>query len=506
MNLKRSICILLILFNTTLCACADTKEDIPEPTPPPVPEKENFDLIFADEFDHKRMNWDVWGEENPNNIKNNCSRSGETVEIKDGEMRLYIHQVNQERFKWKAAYIFLKQPLEHNTLIESRFKSGNATGVNNSFWLACKTKPNNSWCNKYEIDIVEARKDIRTGVGKAHIAWHDWKPYAYALDKNGNPCDIAAGKTVDFDFDNYHTWSLWYGENELIFYLDGKELWRGKSHDLYPEQYYTGVGKAPIWNPLEEQRAYGKYDQKDWSYQGGYNGDKMHVIFANCPWHASWSPLVDEQADGSYMAVDYIRIYKPKRLTNPTPDTLVKKPSQQITLEKHYSLMKDDCYYFSWNVTKKPSEELVMTLTDTNRSPVGKVIIDKDGNLLTGITRLTSSSVAASIIQGQQLVKDNIKTTVVCRITAKKSDKGLYDKDAISVWCMPEDEIKKSTEPYFYPNFDEHGNTSATQGWYINQKGYSNEVIQSVELSSTFDNLSSFGAFRAGTNFICVTR
>ena len=94
---------------------------------------------------------------------------------------------------------------------------------------------------------------------------------------------------------------------------------------------------------------------------------------------------------------------------------------------------------------------------------------------------------------------------LVCRITAKAGHEK-YDKDAISVWCVPVDEAREAREPYFYPNIDENGNTSATQGWHINQKGFSDEVISRVLFTSTTGDLSSFGRFRAGRNFVCVTR
>ena len=201
----------------------------------------------------------------------------------------------------------------------------------------------------------------------------------------------------------------------MIYYLDGEELWRGTTSKTYPDQYYTGVGKAPEWNPLEEQRAYGKYGQEDWNYLGGYNGDKMHIILANIPWGSAWSPLVDEEADGTWMAVDYVRIYKPEALLDPVPDTDLKEARAEIALDKSYSLAEDGCIYFSTEITKKPGEELTLTFTDTDNAPVGKVIVDAEGSLLTGITRLTSSKVAASVVQGKQLVKDNEKTLLASR-------------------------------------------------------------------------------------------
>lgn len=465
-----------------------------------------YRLIFADEFDGRRMNWDLWAADDPNNIKNETSRGPEAVEVRDGELRLNVRRVNRsEKVKWIAGYVYLKEPLENNVYIECRFRSGQCPGVNNAFWLACKTPPNTTWCNKYEVDIVEARKDVRTGLGNGHLAYHDWKTYPYALDKNGNKCDIAAGISVKHSFEDYHIWGLWYGENEMIYYLDGQEMWRRKTSTSYPDQYYTGVGKAPVWNPLEEQRAYGKYGQEDWNYQAGYNGDLMHVILANIPWGSTWSPLVEEEADGSWMAVDYVRIYKPESLLDPTPETDLPQPAAEVELDRTYSLAEEGCSYFSTEITRKAGEELTLTFVEADGSSVGKVIVDTEGSLLTGITRLTSSLVAASPVQGTQIVPENRKMLLVCRITAKAGHEK-YDKDAISVWCVPVDEAREAREPYFYPNIDENGNTSATQGWHINQKGFSDEVISRVLFTSTTGDLSSFGRFRAGRNFVCVTR
>ena len=217
MKLKAFLLIAMLHF-AVLASCAG---ETPETPVPPQSEEEGYKtidlsgyrLIFSDEFDGKKMNWNIWAAENPDNIKHETSRGPEAVEVRDGELRLNVRKVNRsEKVKWIAGYVYLKEPLEHNVYIECRFRSGASSGVNNAFWLACKTPPNNTWCNKYEIDIVEARKNVRTGKGSGHLAYHDWKTYPYALDKNGNKCDIAAGIAVEHDFDEYHVWGLWYGE------------------------------------------------------------------------------------------------------------------------------------------------------------------------------------------------------------------------------------------------------------------------------------------------------
>lgn len=506
--MKNTVLTALLIFTAMISCAKEPKSEIM-----PAPDYKTIDLsgyqlVFSDEFDGKRMDWGLWEADNPNNVKHETSRGPEAVSLKDGELRLNVKRVNvNPKVKWTAGFVFLKEPLENNVYIECRFKSGDCTGVNNAFWLACKTPPNNTFQNKYEVDIVEARKDAKTGKGNGHLAWHDWKTYQYTTNSNGAKFDIAQGIVAEHDFDSYHVWGLWYGESEMIYYLDGEEVWRGRTHPKYKDQYFTGVGKSPVWNPLEQERAYGRYGQSDWSYYGGYNGDKMHIILANIPWGESWSPLVEEQANGTYMAVDYVRIYKPKAHLVATADTDLSTPTQEIVLNKGYALDQDNNIYISCEVTKKVDEELTLNLHDLSGSLTAKVIVDAKGNLLTGITKLTSSEIALSPVTGKCLVENNVPTLLVCRITAKAA-KGLYDKDAISVWSVPKSGLKKKDpkEPYFYHNIDENGNTSLSQGWYINQKGYSDEKIGKVAISSSANNLSSFGRFRAGTTFISVTK
>lgn len=82
-----------------------------------------YRLIFSDEFDGKKMNWNIWASENPDNIKHETSRGPEAVEVRDGELRLNVRKVNRsEKVKWIAGYVYLKEPLENNVYIECRFR------------------------------------------------------------------------------------------------------------------------------------------------------------------------------------------------------------------------------------------------------------------------------------------------------------------------------------------------------------------------------------------------
>lgn len=488
-----SLCLITVCFSHAKSNGKQTKLDLNE-----------YQLVFSDEFNGQSLNWNIWNSDSPKNVKNETSRGADAVQVCDGELRMYVKRVEgNPKVKWNACSLFLKEPLEHNTYIECRFKSGDCTGVNNAFWLACKTPPNNTYVNRYEIDIVEARKSIEDGLGHAHLAWHDWKTYPYTKNDKGKNFDIAQGISVKHNFDQYNVWGLWYGENDLIFYLNGEEQWRGTTHPSYANQYNTGVGKSSLWNPLEEKRAYGRYGQSDWSYLGGRNGDNMHIILSNLPWGSPWTPLVEQEANGTYMAVDYVRIYKPKKHLSRAAIVDAKVSKKDIELREPLSLQNDENYYFSLRLNKKKGEELTLDFCNESGSSVGRVVVDSQGHILTGFSKLTSTKIAETQYQKMPVVVDGEEMVLVCRITAKQGRK-LYDKDAISVWCIPVNELSKHREPFFYPNIADDGSTSITNQWHINQKDYSDEIIKKVKFDSSNANLTSFGRFKCGKSFVSV--
>lgn len=499
------ILILWVFLSVTGVSCAQ-EVTVPVKNDEKILDLNDFSLVFSDEFDGSKMDWSLWEADNVKNVKHETSRGREAVSVENGELRLNVKRVNRPgKVKWIAGYVYLREPLEHNVYIETRFKSGDCSGVNNAFWLACKTPPNNTWQNKYEVDIVEARKNIRNGKGDGHLAWHDWKTYPYTLNAAGNKMDIAQGIKVEHDFDEYHVWGLWYGENELVYYLDGKEMWRGKTHDKYPDQYCTGVGKASVWKPDEEKRAYGRFGQDDWCYYGGYNGDAMHIILANIPWGESWSPLVESEADGTYMAVDYVRIYKPKQQLNKIPDTQSKPVISSgqpavVALNTPCPLDWDGNFYFSLPVSKKSGDEIIIRLLNANQETIATFKVDAANNLLTGFDTLASTALAYPAKERPgKCIQDNTEFVLVGRVTAR-SGEGLLDKDAVSFIAFPSKEMKTVREPYFYPNIDDSGNTSVTNEWPVNRKGFSSETVEYISIQTN----GKTGTLQAAFNFDAI--
>lgn len=475
-----------------------------------------MDLIFADEFDGTALNEKAWKSEEygERGIKNETLRGPSNLEVKDGNLLLHVRKEERSHKgktgKWTAAFLYSREPVENNVFIESRFRPGAAAGVNNAFWMACITEEGDAVRDKYEIDIVETRKDVNAGpdTGRAHLAWHDWKTFKYVLDAGGKRNHIAQGIHAEHSFDAYHTWGLWYGENELIFYLDGREMWRGRSHELYRDQWWTGIGKFTKWFSDEEQRAYGKYGQEDWSYNGGYTGDRMNIIFSNLPWSEDWTPLSDE-ADGTTMAVDYVRVFKPKRLLNKTPAQLVTtdgltalEPGKEKKITLDPPLAPDGPWprYFSLVVKKAKDAGLTLQCADAAGTEILRAGVDAEQELFAGIQQTASSASAYPIKDAPRpLLEEEKEYLLVVRVTPGRP--GTLDAVSMSAFELP---MKSAREPYFYPNIDPAGNTGAGNGWQINQKGRLAGTIAALTIENNGPGGISYGAFRSGDSFASV--
>jgi len=457
-------------------------------------------MTFEDNFDGNDLDWNVWVSDDSKYLKNETHRDKYCVKVQDGELRLYVKKESHNGSKWRAASIFMNEVLENNSYVECRFKSTQCTGVNNAFWLANKTSQPEVYKNRYEIDIVEARQNVKTGKGSGHVAWHDWKTFAYTMNEKGQKFDIAQGASIDHDFAEYHTWGLWYGENDIIIYLDGEPVWNGKTSKLYPDQWWTGVGKAKVWNPVEEKRAYGNFGQDDWSYRAGYNGDKQNVMLSTLPWGETFTPLTDE-ADGKYMAVDYVRIFKPKALLDEVSVESFEKVGKSILFKQDYGMAVDTTIYFSVVAEKTSDQPLAFNFVDTNGAKAFTIAIDQDSELLISMNGRTSSTRSAypATENRRTILKTGGKYLLTGRITAH-AGKDKYDRDAVSFSVFDMNDLPVKKEPYFYPNIDENGNTSITNEWQINAKDYSDAVIKSVQVRGNW-NLSDF---KTGYNYSSV--
>jgi len=458
------------------------------PVPSANPLNEEMVLVFADEFDGDRLNDAVWTSQAYNkDLKRDTARGPGNLEVRDGELRLHVRRermpVGNRVSQWTAGYVYTRDTVEPNTFVEARFKAGQASGVNNAFWLACVEPETTGVRNRYEIDIVETRQDVRAAgaVGKAHLAWHDWKTAAYVRNAKGARDHIAQGAQVTHSFDEYHTWGLWLGEREFIYYLNGQEVWRGDTHPRLREQWRTGVGKFDRWFPQEEERAYGRFGQDDWHYYGGYTGDRMNVVFSNLPWPESWTPLTDA-ADGTHMAIDYVRLYRPRRLVDPNPvqHELVEAVriaaggTHEVPLATPVALgaaqARQD--YFSFVTESGRDAKLRFEFVDERGQPLFFVGCE-DGNLVTGIdAKVTSATAFPARERGSPRLMEPGERIWIVRYTPPLEEGG---RATVSVSVFPLGN-EPAREPFFHANVDLRGNTSMNNEWHLNARDHTPAV------------------------------
>lgn len=459
--------------------------------------QQKWEMVFEDEFKGNSLNWNTWSSDDSKYLKNETYRGKECIEVKNGELLLWVKKGSVNGSKWLAASIFMNEVLENNSYVECRFKSTQCTGVNNAFWLANKTSQATPYSNRYEIDMVEARLEASTNRGNGHVAWHDWKTFNYTMDDAGKKFDVAQGALIDHSFDEYHTWGLWYGENDIVIYLDGEPVWNGKKHDKYKDQWWTGIGKSKTWNTIEEKRTYGKYGQDDWSFMAGYNGDKLNVMLSTLPWGEENTPLT-EAANGKFMAVDYVRIFRPVADFNLIPCEKVMEVKKSILLQNDYSLSVDSNIYFSIVAEKLTNQPLEINFMDNAGAKAFSIGVDGNSDLSVSINERKSSTKTAypAIEKKKRNFETGGKYLLVGRITAHK-EKGKFDRDAISFSVFDLNGFPVQEAPYFYPNIDENGNTSLTNEWEINAKDFSDAVFKTVQLNGGW----KFSQFCIGYNY-----
>lgn len=453
------------------------------PIPSANPYNEAMVLSFSDEFDGSSLNPAVWASQAyEKGLSKNTARGPDNLEVREGELRLYVRKearrIGQHVSSWTSGFVYTRMPVETNVLIEARFKPGEASGVNNAFWLANIDAERSSVRDRYEFDIVETRRDAKAAKpsGRAHIAWHDWKTAGYAKNAKGAADHIAQGVHVDHSWNDYHTWALWLGEQETIYYLDGREVWRGTTHPRYTDQYRTGVGKLSKWFPDFEREAYGKHGQDDWSYFGGYAGDRMNIVFSNLPWSDAWTPLT-EAAHGTYMAVDYVRVFRPARLQTSTPTQVLLTTEAEnigpgdektVTFPDDVPLATHRQFpsYFSFQTTMAGGANL-SALFGTAEVQVFRVGGSVETGLRAGFARDVSTATAfPSSLRQEPWLAAGREMVWIGRYTPPSTPGG----QATVSLCVFESGRVPEREPFFHANIDQQGNTSLNNGWHLNAR------------------------------------
>ena len=226
-------------------------------------DKSRYKLAWADEFDYQTRdqllkNWDSANGPTTHTL---CSRWPENVEVGDGTVRLVNHKESRGGQDWTSGSIWTKRDFKYG-YFECRYKYAAATGTNNSFWLMTRQNaPAPTEGKRFEIDINEGHypNEVNTNI-------HNWTDTPHQSVHKA-----FSYEGTDFSKD-FHILGLEWTAEEIVFFLDGYEIRRSKNEFSF--------SPAPVLL-------------------------SMAVI--------QWAGEVTDAVDGTYMEVDYVRVYEPKK-------------------------------------------------------------------------------------------------------------------------------------------------------------------------------------------------
>jgi beta-glucanase (GH16 family) len=236
-----------------------------------TPEDKNiWNLVWQDEFDYETKEdlLKTWESQNASNTHILCSRWEENIEVGKGTVRLVNRKEHRSGQDWTSGSIWTRKDFQYG-YFECRYKYASETGTNNSFWLMSRqewVKPFEG--KRFEIDVNEGHypNEINTNI-------HNWTDISVEREgKNIHPTSHKAFcmDTIDFSRE-YHLFGLEWNKDELIFYLDRNEIRREKNTFC--------LSPVPVFLSLA-------------------------II--------TWAGEVTDRIDGTFMEVDYVRVYQRK--------------------------------------------------------------------------------------------------------------------------------------------------------------------------------------------------
>jgi beta-glucanase (GH16 family) len=233
-----------------------------------------WQLKWSDEFDYPDSKLeDRWISQNSASTHILSSRWRENAVVANGTLKLLNKKEKRGGNDWTSGNIWTKEHFQYG-YFECRYRYAAASGTNNSFWIMTNTKPPEGK-KSFEIDINEGHYP-----NKVNTNIHNHSDSIVVNGKKTHPTSSRSfsfgtkqedNKPAPADFaKEFHTYGLAWSADELVFYMDGKELRREKNQFCH--------SPAPVWLSL--------------------------AIIA-------WGGKVTDAIDGTFMEVDYVRVYLP---------------------------------------------------------------------------------------------------------------------------------------------------------------------------------------------------
>jgi beta-glucanase (GH16 family) len=228
---------------------------------------DKWEFVWGDEFDGPDSELEVaWKSQNSGSSHILSSRWRENAVVTNGLLRLVNRKEKRGGNDWTSGNIWTRQMYQYG-YFECRYRYGAAEGLNNSFWLM-PTGTNKITKGKFfEIDINEGHYP-----NKVANNIHNHTDTKVVKGRKTHPSASRQFTFAEYDFArDFQVHGLDWNEQELVFYLNGKEIRREKNEFCF--------SPASVW--LSE------------------------VIIP-------WAGRITDAIDGTAMEVDYVRIYRKK--------------------------------------------------------------------------------------------------------------------------------------------------------------------------------------------------
>ncbi len=238
-----------------------------------------YKLIWSEEFDYEgKVNPDKWtyitGDIGVNNELQCYTDSLENVLVKDNKLTITLKKQKKDLNDFTSGRIVTRGKMAFVTgKIEVKAKIPVQKGSWPAIWMLADDA--SSWPDCGEIDIME------------HVVTHgDQVAYAIHTNHNNHTNNTAIGKKVPLANvgSDYNIYGLEITEDELIFFLDEKEIGVIKKSDVC-----KGLSKEDEW--------------KAWPFT-----TEFHLILNIAT--GGWGGPVEPDFVSDKMEVEYVRVYQ----------------------------------------------------------------------------------------------------------------------------------------------------------------------------------------------------
>jgi len=236
-------------------------------------------LTFSDEFFGDSLDWAVWQSDNRSQSNLMGGRWPENAIVKDGALSLVTLRERERKGDkdWSTGSVWVRSTYfaQKYGYWEARYKIADSPYINNAFWTYV------NWVNNvhstgakdqhFEIDINEGRYP-NTVVPTLHN------------DTLGKRVSTSGKYYSDYDLSqDYHTYGLEWNEDELIYYFDGREIFKVPNENIDELQF-------PILSSALNLKAEGLPDTE----------------------------FLETYMEGTAQVIDYVRVWqKPEYAKNP---------------------------------------------------------------------------------------------------------------------------------------------------------------------------------------------